>query len=641
MMKRFLSILIIALVLTSFIATISLFSKYYEMEKNFADLKKFSSYEELKNFIYERMIFANSQDYDLTDFFFPLIVRKSIVTQKSLSIPLSQLSSIYSETPNDYSKTNIQVEGIDEADTVKTDGKYIYIVSGRKIFIIMAYPPEKAEFLSQIKLNGTIVGLFINKDKMIIFENLMGNRYFKIYGKNDRYGTSIKIYDISNRRKPILEREILFEGWYFDSRMIEDYVYVIINNYAVSYENGEVILPKICIDNNVEKIQANEIYYANVPNVFYTFTTIISINIQNAKQKPNYETFLTGETTCMYVSQKNIYIAIPTIASIRVLNIPYIDEEESTLIYRIRIEKGEIKCEASGKVPGKPLNQFSMDEYKEHFRIATTTGYVARSLEEATSKNHVYILNMNLNITGKLENLAQGERIYSARFIGERCYLVTFKKVDPLFVIDLENPNMPKVLGKLKIPGYSDYLHPYDENHLIGIGKETVEAEEGDFAWYQGVKISLFDVSNVSKPKEIAKYEIGDRGTDSLVLRDHKALLFDKSRKLLVLPILIAKIDREKYPKGVPPNTYGEYVWQGVYVFNISPEEGIVLKGGITYLNNDSDLEKSGYYFYSQYSVKRTLYINNILYTISDKKIKMNDIENLKEIKQINIPFEK
>ncbi|NIP67558.1 hypothetical protein GWM83_02345, partial [Candidatus Bathyarchaeota archaeon] len=113
---------------------------------------------------------------------------------------------------------------------------------------------------------------------------------------------------------------------------------------------------------------------------------------------------------------------------------------------------------------------------------------------------------------GRLEDLAPGEKIYSARFMGDRGYLVTFRKVDPLFVLDLSQPTNPKVLGKLKIPGYSDYLHPYDENHIIGVGKETVAAEQGDFAWYQGVKISLFDVTDVEDPREIDKYEIGDRG---------------------------------------------------------------------------------------------------------------------------------
>jgi uncharacterized secreted protein with C-terminal beta-propeller domain len=203
-------------------------------------------------------------------------------------------------------------------------------------------------------------------------------------------------------------------------------------------------------------------------------------------------------------------------------------------------------------------------------------------------------------------------------------------------VISLENPAKPEILGKLKIPGYSDYLHPYDENHLIGIGKETVEAEDGDFAWYQGVKISLFNVSDLENPIEITKFEIGDRGTDSPILWDHKALLFDKENNLLAIPILIAEIDEAKYLTGVPPNAYGDYVWQGLYVFNITDND-ITFRGGITHLDDDIDLLKSGYYFYSEHSVKRSLYIDDVLYTISDKRIKMNSLITLEEINELEL----
>jgi uncharacterized secreted protein with C-terminal beta-propeller domain len=174
-------------------------------------------------------------------------------------------------------------------------------------------------------------------------------------------------------------------------------------------------------------------------------------------------------------------------------------------------------------------------------------------------------------------------------------------------------------------------LHPYDKNHIIGVGKETVAAEKGNFAWYQGVKISLFDVSRVEEPREIAKYEIGDRGTDSPVLRDHKAFLFDRSKNLLVIPVQVAKIDREKYPN---PSPYirGEPVWQGAYVFDISLDRGIILKGKITHIESEIDVMNNSYH------VKRSLYIDNILYTISDKKIKMNNLDNLDEINEIGFP---
>jgi len=576
-------------------------SHYYS---SLSTLKRFSSYEELKNFVK-----SSSQVYPYYE--------ESWQGMQVLN-PRGFGSAVDSTVP-DYSTTNIQVEGVDEADIVKTDGKYIYVVSGKSVVIIEAYPAEDAEVLSRIELNRTLEELFVNGDRLVVFEG--GG--FDTYHVYETPRVFIRVYDVSDRTNPISARNVSLDGYYLNSRMIDEYTYVVINQPAC-YLNNEVALPRISSGNRVEEIGASTIYYSDIPDYSYTFTTVVAINVQNDEEEPTHETFLLGAARAMYVSLNNIYMTFP--------------EVEKTLVYRIHIDGGEIKREASGGVPGYVLNQFSMDEHEGYFRIATTTGHIARSLEEASSRNHVYVLDMNLNIVGSLEDLAPGERIHSARFMGGRCYLVTFRKIDPLFVIDLEDPENPRVLGQLKITGYSDYLHPYDENHVIGIGKETVAAEDGDFAWYQGVKISLFDVSDVENPKEIDKYEVGDRGTDSPILRDHKAFLFDKSRNLLVIPVLVAEIDEEKYPSGVPPYAHGDYVWQGAYVFDVSLDEGLVLKGRITHLENDADLMKSGYYFSSSYSVKRSLYIGNVLYTISDKKIKMNSLENLDEINEVEFP---
>jgi len=600
--------------------------------QGWTQLKRFSSYEELKSFLK-----ASSQVRPYYD-------------KESLVNPMR--SGALEAAPS-YSTTNVQVEGVDETDTVKTDGEYIYVVSGNNVTIVRAYPPEGAAVLSTIGLNGTVVGIFINGDRLVVFDQ--PNPYILVRplageASHGTFRTSIRVYAVSDRRSPILRREVALDGWYFNSRMIGDYVYAVIHQPVIrasSEGEDKVILPKVYVDGWVREIPASEIYYSDVADYSYTFTTMVALNVQNDREEPTHKTILMGATSSMYVSRDNIYIAIPkwTTSEVKTLGSLIDDvarrvrtlqvEGESTVIYRIHVEGSKIESKASGEVPGRVLNQFSMDEYKGHFRIATTTGQVWSS--QAPSRNHVYVLSMNLSIVGRLEDLAPGETIYSARFMGERCYLVTFRKVDPLFVIDLKDSTNPRVLGQLKITGYSDYLHPYDETHVIGIGKETVAAEEGNFAWYQGVKISLFDVSNVSKPKEIAKYEIGDRGTDSPILRDHHALLFDRSKNLLVLPVLVAKIDPKKYPNGVPPYAYGDYVWQGAYVFHISQNGELMLKGRITHLENSTDLMKSGYYFYSSYSVKRSLYIGNVLYTISDKKIKMNSLSSLGEINKVDL----
>ena len=175
-----------------------------------------------------------------------------------------------------------------------------------------------------------------------------------------------------------------------------------------------------------------------------------------------------------------------------------------------------------------------MDENNGFFRIATTTGEIWRT-DSLTSKNNVYILDEALQLTGKVEDIAPGEKIYSVRFMGDRGYMVTFKNVDPFFVLNLKNPASPKILGALKIPGFSDYLHTYDDNHIIGFGKETVELSQngGTNAYYQGLKLAVFDVTDVSHPVEMFKTIIGDRGTDSEVLRNHKTLLFDKEKGIL------------------------------------------------------------------------------------------------------------
>jgi inhibitor of cysteine peptidase len=583
---------------------------------------RFSSYSQLKAFLNNSRNVGPYPYYYVNSFGGGQPVILSTVSPAAFGVK---------ESGVDYSKTNIQVEGVDEPDIVKSDGEYLYVASSNKVLILKAYPANDAQVVADLQLNGTVAGLFVSGDRLVVFESVyqdivFGSMPSTVFPSESM--VQIKVYDIADRSNPVLVRTTSSDGWYFTARMIGDYVYVIINAPAYLSE-GEVTLPIIIKQGGVEEINATDVYYMNITDYNYGFTTVFAVNIKDESVEPTHETFLLGASSVIYASLNNVYLAIPS----------YDPETsvEMTHIVRILVQGNTISSEASGEVPGQVLNQYSMDEYEGYFRIATTTGSVSRTLGQSTASNNVYVLNMNLTVVGRLEDIAPGEKIYSARFMGSRCYLVTFKKVDPLFVIGLDDPAAPRVLGKLKIPGFSDYLHPYSENLLIGIGKETVDAEEGDFAWYQGIKIALFNVSDVENPRQVAEYIIGDRGTDSPVLSDPKDFLFDRDRNLLAIPILLAQINESQYPGGVPPNAYGEYVWQGLYVFTIT-ENSITLRGRVTHIDNEDDFLKSGYYFYSEYSVKRGLYIEDMLYSISDMKVKVNDLTSLESVNEIKLP---
>jgi len=587
------------------------------------ELEKFSSCDELKTFVKTNIEAYQTRDIGWEDVLIAPLAAPIVATTGAAA---PKMMAQEAAAATEYSTTNIQVEGVDEADIVKNDGKYIYVVSGKKIVIVDAFPAENAKILSKIELSVYPIDIFINEDKLVVFGSTSGG-----YRSS---GTFIKVYDISDRENPKIKRDIALDGTYFNSRMIGDYVYVIINQPVYYRVEEDIKIPEMKIGAETKPVcDCDDIYYFDIPDRSYRMTIITSINTQNDNEEIESKTFLTGNTQNMYVSLNNIYLTHTTN-----IYMPEVETSEKTVVHKISIKDGEILYGNEGKVPGHVLNQFSMDEFNGYFRIATTIGRVARS-GGATSTNNVYVLDNSLNTVGRLEDLAPGERIYSARFMGDRGYLVTFRKVDPLFVIDLADPFNPKVLGKLKIPGYSDYLHPYDENHIIGVGKETVAAEQGDFSWYQGIKLSLFDVTDVTMPKEVSKLEIGDRGTDSYVLRDHKAFLFSRSKNLLVIPIKLAEINEEQYPSGVPPNTHGQFVWQGAYVIDISLDRGLVVKGRVGHADEEG-LLKSGYYYSSPYSVERSLYMDDVLYTISKKMIKMNDLDDLEEINKVELPYE-
>lgn len=618
-------------------------------------MKTFSTIDELKTYIENN----TSNLYYVSDGKYSM----GIEGAAPVPAPAQASPNVRLTDSSDYSTTNIQVQGVDEADIVKTDGQYIYTISnpqnvgiyyyapvtpsGSSIFILNA-DPQNAKIVAKITLEDGVmpIGLYLSPDSTRLA--VVANKYtYSTSVPSDRgemsivpfysyEATIINVYDITNKANPVLSRSFMASGSYFNSRLIGDYLYAVTTQSAMIY-NDAVTLPAVYEAGVGYAAAPTSIYYADTnQSDYFSFTSFYGIDIMDNQLAPTNMTVLMSGASTMYVSPSNIYVAYPDWRNGATL----------TAIYRVSIDGLQLAFQAQGTVPGYIMDQYSMDEYDGNLRVATNQQQFMLGVldSQAQQTNNLYVLNQNLSLIGKIEGIGQGENLHAVRFMGERAYMVTFIKTDPLFVIDLSSPENPKVLGELQMPGYSDYLHPYDATHLIGIGKDAVAADEGNFAWYQGLKLALFDVSNVNNPVLLANYTIGDRGTNSAVLNDPKAFLFDLNKNILVIPVDLAIVNESQiqpYPTNFP--AYGEMVWQGAYVFSLSPNSGFTLKGTVTHINatilNDQGflINPNDYYLTQSQWISRSLYIGNILYTVSNSQVQLNSLTDLSKIATINL----
>ena len=673
-------------------------------------LHTFTSYSELANYLNQS---SNSNLNALTPFYgmsgTPAAMNTPAVPSPTTAAATT--STTAQGATNDYSTTNVQVAGVDEADTVKTDGQYLYVVGNdsQEVYILDAgvQNPQNAQVLSKIFLNNSEVsGIYLSADgsKLVILGS--NTIYYNEYGMLPGFypasfafpdlassSNFVYVYDVSDKANPVLERNFTMSGSYVDSRLIGDYVYDIISENAYLY-NGTVVLPTVFAGQQAESIVPTTIYYFNTSDSAYMYTTVVALNVQSAAEDTTNTTVLMGNAGSIYVSASNIYLtdqvstyqtasgtassqsgsASSGIAVAPIAPMPIIMPQltwQGTDIYRVAIDGSNMTFAAQGNVTGTVMNQYSMDQYNGYFRIATTSYDYNQGTATSTQENNLYILDSNLNVVGQLQNLASGEDLHSARFIGDRCYLVTFNQIDPLFVVDLSDPTSPQVLGNLTIPGYSDFLQPYDATHLIGIGQDVNtsigagQAEIPGDVYYtavQGLKVSLFDVSDVANPKEISSVVIGDSGTTSEALTDAHAILFDASTGLLVLPVELYLVTNSSSALPIvqgggtnvatpvnepmiPAGTSTEFVWQGVYVFNVSLTNGITIQGNVTqlanattYLTNPSLAPANDYpWADSSYFITRSLYINNVLYTVSQSEVQLNRLSDLTLLAEVNL----
>ncbi len=510
----------------------------------------------------------------------------------------------------DYSRTNTQVTGIDEDDIVKTDGTYIYMPLNNEIIISKVYPADDMKLVKKLSYDNFYpYSVYVDDNYLVVIGTY--------YNETDKQSyTKVIVYDKTNYNKP--KDIIVIEGYIVTSRKIDD-VLLLVSNKTVFFnpkDEDSLKLPELKVNNDRYKIDYPDIHYQSgtIPE---SFVTIHKFTLSDLKDHKSY-TYL-GSANQVYVSYNNIYIAQYQYEFHSLQE--KINDKNETGIMKISYADHNFGESKNVYVKGYVNNQFSMDEYQNTFRVVTTSG---RLWENNNIENNLYLFDENLKLISKIEGIAKGERLQSARFFDNRIYLVTFKQVDPFFVIEVSNPKKPKILGVLKIPGYSTYLHPYDDNHIIGFGFETKTV--GDSTVTAGIKLTMFNVIEPQNPKALFNEVITFNESSyvfSEVCYNHRALLFDKDKNIIAFPFVFNNsILKDGY--------YQHFYRQSYKVYHVNLDSGFKFMTDISHFDgekgNPNGLE-----------ILRGLYIDNILYTVSHKKIQAHDLMTYNKLAELYI----
>ena len=608
----------------------------------------FSSYEQLKEYLEENMDGSGSIYY-----------------LNSGSESAEDSVTMDSQTPQnseerDFSKTNDQVEGVSESDKILTDGYKIYIVSGSKFFIVDADTLE-IDYTLELE-NGYMSEMYLYEGKVVLisreytytesictYVNIYYDDSFNdegsevsdgseqtttwIDGVDDTiwteeeqsteirtyicydysYGTKITVLDVEDSTDVSVARELYFDSSYIiDSRMIDEQLYLILNNYMYSYGfDEEEFIPQYIdsvISDELMLLPANRIFFMPNDGNSYSFLTLISFDVTD-NEEANIKAYL-GSSWQIYMSLNNLYTVIQ--------KWNYLEDEGiydyQTFVMRFEIVNGELVYKAMGEIEGYPLNQFSMDEYDGVFRIATT-GY-SYGEDEWHIDNFVFLLDATTENEMEQISVLKGigkpnERIYSVRFSGDTAYIVTFEQIDPLYKLDLSDPENPVIVGELEEDGVSDYLHEITDDLMIGIGRQAVQ--EGDWTNFTGVKVALYDTTG-DIVENLETYLVEGEYSYTNVMWDHKAFLsFTPSGADFTYV-------------GVPIYEYYEDYYgysQSMYLFKVYHSGDLELITKLTQMVEETE----GYYRYFD-SIERAVIIDNHVYTVSYSSIMMFDIDD-------------
>ena len=591
----------------------------------------------------------------------------SSTTQESSS------SSTTTTTTNtdDYSKTNTQVENVDEADIIKTDGKYVYSLSKESIVITNVENLSKPEVVATVAIEDES---YIPEDLILYNDYLIaiGTKSTTSYSSRSTSTTGVFVYDMKDKKNIYAVKEFEIAGSYNTCRVANGKFSIIINsvisNKYSKLEESDLNLSYL--ENSSKKnIDLSNVKYINDGKRVRNTTDIMVTDLDDITKDVNVYKYLFDMENA-YVSENSIYItdyqyksksnteispwgifgpkglfALPEMVINSYVSSTYGTGEYKTTIYKFNMKDDKLEFVNKVSTEGQILNQYSMDEKDGNLRIALNS-----SKKGDNQGTRIEVYDQNLKLIGKSVAVEPDEKMYASRFIGDKAYLVTYKNMDPLFVVDLKDPTSPKFLGKLNISGYSTYLHPYDENHLIGIGMETetktLRNASGRVTSTRttitGMKIALFDISNFNNPKVVSTVKIGDSGTSSASLTNPKAMLFDLEHKLIAIPVTNIPMDLTGGENDDISSLTSQYITsyqktykqkdlkEGYAVFSIDAEEGIKQRAIITHNF------QINYSSYNNSSCMRGVRIGDYLITVSAIGMQVNDLATLSSISELD-----
>lgn len=546
------------------------------------------------------------------------------------------------------SGTNNQVAGVQEADIVKTDGTYVYVVMNGALHVIEALAARR---VSKTPLPGHAREMFVQGDRVVVYTSSAPAPKRCTYGYDcifagDGTSTVVAVFDVSDRTKPTVVRQLQLSGSLMAARRIGNAVHTVVadgDTPVPDYETWPPGLPMCGTKESVVREKFAELKRDNerklrgkaqLPTIREggqerelcdgmlrtrfgdgrSFTTVVSFDVTD-DATPATTATVQSRPGAVFASHDALYLSVVNRrGASRGWYSFYGAVDEVSEIHKFRIGErpGETRYVGSGVVPGHVLNQFSLDSWYGYLRIATTRGRVP----DPRVSSAVSILaegeNGNLVRVGAVEGIAPGEDIRAVRFDGDRGYVVTFKKTDPLFVIDLYDASRPRILGELKIPGYSTYMQRIDPDHLISIGFDA--DDHGDFAYFDGIILQLFDVRDPTDPKLIHKETIGTRGSSSEATTNHLAFNYFGERGLLAFPMTICE--------GGDDGRYGQdLTFSGLLVYDVSVRDGFKRLGGVQH--GSRGVNCNNWWTQSSSVVKRSVFLDDLVYSVATDRVKV------------------